>query len=273
MSARTGVEDADLVFVKLGGSLITDKHREATPRPEELRGLAEELAAARRAAPHLSVVLGHGSGSFGHWEANRHGTREGVSTPREWVGFARVSAAASRLNRIVVDTFLEAGVPVLSLQPSASALSDGGRITTYAVEPIRRALDVELVPLVFGDVAFDGRIGGTILSTEDIFAHLASSLRPTRVLLLGNAPGVLGRDRQVIPEITPRSFPAIEPLLRGSAGVDVTGGMADKVARMVALVSRVPGLRVWILTGRAPGNLKRALLHPEGTGGTCIHAG
>ncbi len=141
-----------------------------------------------------------------------------------------------------------------------------------ALAPLRRALEVGLVPLVFGDVAFDAARGGTILSTETLFTYLARELGPARMLLVGNAPGVLDDARAVIPEITPESLPRMAAFLQGSRYVDVTGGMLDKVEQMVALVQRVPGLHVRIFTGREPGQLRRALLDPEALFGTAIHA-
>ncbi len=262
----------ELVFVKLGGSLITDKRERAMLRRGVLRRMAHELREALAAGPALRVLLGHGSGSFGHWEAQRYGTRQGVATTEQWQGFARVSAAAATLNRIVADTFLELGVSVLSLPPSASLLADGGHIVTLNYEPIRRALDVGLIPLIFGDVAFDRQLGGTILSTEDLFFCLAEELRPARILLLSNAPGVLDDARNVIPRITPETYPQVKPHLYGARYTDVTGGMADKVEQMVALVQRLHDLQVCIFTGQEPGNLTQALVHPEAALGTCIVA-
>ncbi|MBN1923087.1 MAG: isopentenyl phosphate kinase family protein [Anaerolineae bacterium] len=263
---------ADLVFVKLGGSLITDKRRESTVRAGTLRLLAEELRNALAEKPDLRLLLGHGSGSFGHWEASRYNTRAGVHSATEWHGFSQVSAAASRLDRIVVDAFLRADVSVLSLQPSASVVAEDGRIVRFAVEPIERALAAGIIPLIFGDVAFDRVRGGTILSTEDLFFSLTPVLRPRRILLLGNAPGVLDDQRRVIPVITPGSYPEVEPFLRGAGGVDVTGGMADKVARMVALVKDTPDLEVRIFSGHDPEHFKRILLEPEAVIGTRICA-
>ncbi len=260
-----------LTFIKLGGSLITDKHRHATPRRGILHRLANELREALAQDPALRVILGHGSGSFGHWEANQYGTRQGVKTPEEWLGFARVSAAASQLNRIVVDAFLKAQVPVLSLQPSASALANDGDMLHLNIENIRLALSQGLTPLIFGDVALDQQRGGTILSTEDLFVHLADMLQPAKILLFGNAPGVMDHQHQIITEIMPSTYTQVQPHLRGSRYTDVTGGMAEKVQRMVDLVQRVPGLNVWILTGRQPGHLTQALLHPEKIPGTHIH--
>jgi isopentenyl phosphate kinase len=252
-----------LVFVKLGGSLITDKRKQATPRRDILCRLARELRAALDADPGLHLLLGHGSGSFGHWEANQYHTRESVRTAEEWYGFARVSAAALKLNRLVVESFVEAGVPLLSLQPAASVRVRDREITHLETGPIRSALAAGLVPLIFGDVAFDEVRGGTILSTEDLFTHLAEVLKPAWVLLFGNAPGVLDGNRQVIPIITPANFNVFQEHVHSSGYTDVTGGMADKVRHMIDLVIRFPQLKVRITTGLEPDNLRRALLDPD----------
>jgi isopentenyl phosphate kinase len=56
-----------LHFLKLGGSLITDKNEAHTHRPDVLARLGREIAAALEQDPSIKVVLGHGSGSFGMW--------------------------------------------------------------------------------------------------------------------------------------------------------------------------------------------------------------
>jgi isopentenyl phosphate kinase len=261
-----------VVFLKLGGSLITDKSRAYTPQREVIARLAAEVRRALDATPDLRLLLGHGSGSFGHWAARPYGTRQGVHTPAQWRGYAEVAAAAARLNRIVADAFLEADVPVLSLQPGASARCHDGVLEHMALSSIERALAEGLVPLVYGDVAFDDVRGGTIISTEDIFVLLASGLRPSRILLLGEVPGVLDSAGAVVPRITPANLAALQAALTGSEGVDVTGGMADKVARMVELVRRMPETKVHILTGVEGGLLARALRDPNLPVGTRITA-
>ena len=261
-----------VVFLKLGGSLITDKTCAYTARHEVIARLAGEVRQALGRSPDLRLLIGHGSGSFGHWAASPYGTREGVSTPAQWRGYAEVAAAAARLNRIVTDAFLEADVPVLSVQPSASARCLDGVLRHLDTRPIRTALTHGLVPLVYGDVALDSVRGGTIVSTEDIFVFLADELHPTRILLLGAVPGVLDSDGSVIPCITPVDLPSVQVTLNGSRGVDVTGGMADKVGRMVELVQRNPETCVHILTGTQPGLLTRALLDDGLSVGTRIVA-
>jgi isopentenyl phosphate kinase len=261
---------ANPIFVKLGGSLITDKTRPETPRPGVIARLADEVRQAREAQPDLPLLLGHGSGSFGHWLGNRYGTREGVRGREGWVGYAQVAATAARLNRLVADAFLDAGVPILALQPSASARCRDGVLTSLDTEPIRRALYENLVPLLYGDVALDEVRGGTIISTEEIMAYLATELRPVRILLLGETSGVYGPRGQVIPHITPNSIETVAGSLRGARGTDVTGGMIGKVSQMLDLVQKRAGLLVHILGGLEPGLLTRALLDAELVTGTRI---
>ena len=97
------VQTPKLVFLKLGGSLITEKGTPQTPRPTLIRDLIQAVAEARREQPQLSVLLGHGSGSFGHVPAKKYGTRHGVKTGDQWRGFAEVWYQASALNRLVIE--------------------------------------------------------------------------------------------------------------------------------------------------------------------------
>jgi len=261
-----------VVFLKLGGSLITDKTRAYTAHHGTIARLAGEVRQALEAGD-LKLLIGHGAGSFGHWAARPYGTRHGVHTPAQWRGYAEVAAAARRLNGIVTDAFVETGVPVLSVQPSASSRCHDGTLRHLDTYPIRTALAHGLVPLVHGDVSFDTVRGGTIASTEDVFFFLAGELQPSRILLLGEVPGVLDSDGTVIPHITPDDLPALRGTLAGSGGVDVTGGMRDKVARMVELVQRHPGTCVHIFSGSEPGLLARVLLDGSLPVGTRITSG
>lgn len=252
----------NLVFLKLGGSLITDKNKTSTARPKILARLAQEINQARQANPDLKLVLGHGSGSFGHKAAKKYGTRDGVSTAEEWQGFAEVWFQASALNRIVVEAFHQAGIPIVSFPVSSSAISQSGKPITWDLTPIKTALEKGLLPLVYGDVVFDTKLGGTIFSTEDIFNHLARHLKPKRILLAGIEPGVWSdypTCTQIIKSITTKNIGDITDSLSGSASTDVTGGMAAKVTEMLALTQEIPSLKISIFSGKESGIVTKAL--------------
>jgi len=249
----------NLVFLKLGGSLITDKEKHQTEHAETIRRLANEIAAALEVKPEMKLLIGHGAGSFGHIEARNYGTRTGVHSATDWAGFAEVAAVVGRLNRIVLEALRGAGVPAMAFQPSASAGIRDTRIEAMALTPIQKALQHGLVPIVHGDVAFDAARGGTIISTEDIFSYLATHLQPERILLAGIEAGVLTEhpDGELISEITPQSWQGIRAKVRGSASPDVTGGMESKVAEMLALCA--PGRTIRIFAGTAAGHVRETL--------------
>ncbi len=260
-----------LSFIKLGGSLITDKRIENSFRAEAAGRVASEIHSALAQNPDLRLLLGHGSGSFGHVAAKRYGTMQGVRTPEEWRGFAHVATVAAELNHLMAKTLDAAEVPVWRMQPSASAISHDGAIQTMALEPIRQALEHGLVPLVYGDVSLDDVRGGTIVSTETVFFYLARYLPVRQVLLLGEVDGVYDPSGKVIARISASTLESVEAALGGSAGTDVTGGMETKVRDMVALVETVPGLTIRIMSGKHPGLLEATMLG-QATPGTLISA-
>ncbi len=265
----------ETIFLKLGGSIITDKTQAEHARVDVIRRLAREVRAALDARPGLRLVLGHGSGSFGHVAAKKHGTRDGVRDAAGWIGFAEVAASAARLNRIVTDVFVEARVPVVSLPPSASARCEDGRLVQLDTTALHAHVRHGLVPLVQGDVALDSVRGATIVSTEDVFVYLANEIDPDRALLAGEVAGVYpsaDMTGHVIALITPATFEQYASALSGSHGVDVTGGMAAKVRQLIAWVRAHPRLSARIFSAAEAGTLERGLIDPGAPIGTEIRS-
>jgi len=252
----------DLQFLKLGGSLITDKSRTSTARLEVIKSKAREIKQALANNPNLRLMIGHGSGSFGHVAAQTFNTHQGVETSDQWHGFGEVWYQASALNRILVDAFRDESLPAIAIAPSASITTQDGEIVSWNKHPILAMLNQGLLPIVYGDVVFDVQRGGTILSTEDLFSHLARDLHPRRILLAGIEEGVWAdypAKTQLIDHITPHNFMEVLPALRGSADTDVTGGMAAKVAGMLDLTESLDGLEVRIFGGQAENSVLAAL--------------
>lgn len=237
------------VLIKLGGSLVTDKARSRTFRRDAVRSIAHQLVELRAALPETRIVVGHGSGSFGHFEARQYDTVKGVKSADDWLGFAKVGAVATELSLLILGEMLAAGLPAMRFQPSSMLAASDRQARAPSVGPLLLALERRLIPLVHGDIALDTEIGGTILSTEALFASLVEPLNARRIILLGDVAGVLDASGAPIAAITPESFPRIAPLLGGSGGVDVTGGMLGKVQEMIDLVQRRAGLDIVIADG------------------------
>lgn len=265
------METNRLTFLKLGGSLITDKHKARTANREVLARLAGEIASALEIDPEVRLVVGHGSGSFGHVAAKKYKTYDGVHSPSDWLGFADVWKDARELNEIVIEALTQAGLPVIAFPASALVTTAGRAVLHWETETMQKALFHSLIPVVQGDVVFDTLLGGTILSTEDQFFHLATRLEPQRILLAGIEPGVWAdfpACTQLFERIRLPEYPEVESALGHSSGIDVTGGMIQKVARMLDVVRAHPDLEIRIFSATVAGALQETLL--GGTSGTLI---
>ena len=262
----------NLVFLKLGGSLITDKTQPFTPRLDKLLQVAGEIKSALSGDSGLKLVLGHGSGSFGHYAVKEQSAlldlppfspkKSGESRKSYWEGFSEVWFRASQLNRIVMEALNKAAIPAISLPPSAVVNAQDGIIKHWDLFALQSALKVGLVPVIYGDIVFDEVRGGVVLSTEALLFHLAHQLSLKHVLLAGLEAAVWADfpiRRQTVGKITPSTFNSISGKLGGSHGVDVTGGMRSKVEEMLRLVQQIPSLSIQIFSGEEVGNVEKAL--------------
>ncbi|MBN1230585.1 MAG: isopentenyl phosphate kinase family protein [Anaerolineales bacterium] len=251
-----------LVFLKLGGSLITDKDIPSTPRVEVIRRIADEIKSAVTENPNLQLILGHGSGSFGHQAAKKYQTINGVHIKKDWGGFSEVWYQASTLNRLVIETLHRTGLPVVNFPAVNSVLVSEQKILKWETKPIQAAYQAGLIPVVYGDVVFDDALGGTILSTEKIFSYLVKQLKPNRILLAGLEEGIwedFPSRKILVSLITPENIKTLRDGIKGSEAADVTGGMSAKVADMLALVRDNPSLSVSIFSGLPENNIFKAL--------------
>jgi len=190
------------------------------------------------------------------------------SEGRYWRGFAEVYFRAAQLNHFVMQALHEAGIAALAFPPSAAVSANDGRISAWNIDPLLKALENGILPVVFGDVVFDEARGGTILSTEDLFEFLARKLAPARILLAGLEAGVWedfpGRTR-LLTVIRPGTYEKLRAGVGAAVGADVTGGMESKVKQMLLLAQEMQ-LKAHIFSGDESGNLKQALENaPIGT--------
>jgi isopentenyl phosphate kinase len=259
-----------LIFLKLGGSLITDKSTPFTERRDVIRSLASEIREAL-VETGSRLLLGHGSGSYAHTPAAMYRTHQGLVSRDSVEGWARVQDAASRLNRIVLAALLEAGVYAVSVQPSAAAVARKGRIVSWDTFIIEYLLENGITPVVYGDVVVDLQQGCSIVSTEEIFRFLSLRLRPSRVIVATDVDGVYTGDPKADPSsrkldlIDHSTFERVFGYLRRPGGFDVTGGMAAKVSTLLEICEQT-GAECEIIGGRKRGNVAQAMKGVRGLG-------
>jgi isopentenyl phosphate kinase len=269
---------SELILLKLGGSVITDKTRPFTARMDVMERLAGEIKNALDERDNdLQLIVGHGAGSFGHGVASKYQTHKGAVAADSWLGFAEVAAAVADLSHMVVKALRAAGVPAIRFQPSASTRTRGSQLMYFETHPIKETLKHGLVPVVHGDVSVDANQGMSIVSTETLFDNLARELTPSRIVLAGQVDGVYAADPAIDPtaeifeDIDRNNWDEVEAVIGASHGTDVTGGMFTKVRDMYRLTLAMPPMQAMIISAEAPGNVEAVLNGQMVSFGTIIN--
>lgn len=238
------------VLLKLGGSVVTEKDREATVDEVAL----DRVATAIGDADLDRLVVVHGGGSFGHPAAAAHGLSETQGT-HDAEAVRAVHAAMRALNDAIVGRLADEGVPTAPLHPFSAAARDREGELDLAVAPVATLLDEGFVPVLHGDGVVQAGAGVTVLSGDEIVAYLADALPADRVGLCSTVPGVLDASGAVVDRI--ERFEDIAEAVGASDDTDVTGGMAGKVRRLLDLQVAAhvfgPDELATFLAGGAPG--------------------
>ena len=250
----------ELILVKLGGSVITEKDKSGTENLAVIKRLAKEVYDARK-EKDFSLIIGNGAGSFAHIPAHEYEIHKGAVREDTWYGFAVTQDAASRLNRIIVKELLEAGNQAVSVQASASCISNNNIIDYWYIDPVKKFLEKDIIPVPYGDPCIDKEMGCCIISTDEIMRYLAKNLEVKKVIMVSNVNGIL-KDKNdtdsVIPEITRENFDVVKKDITDPEGIDVTGGMIFKIEKLLELAD--DGTESIIINGLVEGNLKKALI-------------
>jgi isopentenyl phosphate kinase len=256
----------NLIFIKLGGSVITHKDIPFKENISAIKRLAGEIGKTSRKTKSLFIV-GHGGGSYPHVPAKKYKTHKGLVGKDGLRGLSEVQDAAARLNRIVIGELIKAGLNAVSLSPSSFIYARNGKPAKSFLEPLKKLLKVGGVPVVYGDVVMDEKMGCSILSTESIFAYLVKRLKKDfeikRIIYCTDTDGVYDSQGKTIPLITPKNFSEVKKQIKGSKSTDVTGGMIHKVEESIELVKRYK-IEVDIVNGT---RRKRLLDEVVGGGG------
>ena len=260
-----------LYYIKFGGSLITNKHKECTANLDIIDHLSSELAVYVNNNSCQNIILGHGAGSFGHIQAIKHQLSGKINNQSAWNGALEVAKAVSSLTRLLESYLIQAGLKVVSYHPSSTAQCDSGRLIHMSTSPILTALKQNAIPLIHGDICYDKKYGASIISTEEIFKYLSVSLPPDKIYLAGIDQGVYSSypNGTLIQSISTTDNISLNNISE-STSPDITGGMQSKVKYMQNIIKRNPSISAHIFSAKLPGELTSAL-DPQQNPGTLIY--
>jgi isopentenyl phosphate kinase len=253
------MSEAKPIILKIGGSAITDKNGELAAKTEIINRLSEEI----KRADLDNLIVVHGGGSFGHPTAAKYGLKEGYKEPTQKLGFAETHHVMTVLNGLVMDALIWHEIPALSVAPSGCMMTENGRIKSCEWEALEKMLEIGFTPVLYGDVVFDDKLGFTVLSGDQIVAYLAMKLGACKIVVGVDTDGLFDADPKVDKDAKPyrqltlEQLKSIQGKLGKSAGNDVTGGMAGKIAELIPALEQ--GIPVTITGATKSQSIFRAL--------------
>ena len=267
--------DQQMVVIKYGGHAMGDR--------AAAEDFAEDVVLLEQAG--IKPVVVHGGGP----QIGKMLDKLGIKS--EFKGGLRVTDAATvevvemvlagSINKQIVGWIGAEGGKAVGLSGKDGNMVVARKVTSTAVDPdsniekvvdlgfvgepeqvnrevLDQVLQAELIP-VLAPVAI-GQDGQTYNVNADTFAGaIAGALTAKRLLLLTDVPGVLDKNKNLIPEMT------IEDCRRLVADGTISGGMIPKIETCIyALEAGVEG--VVILDGKVPHAVLLELLTDHGAG-------
>ena len=262
-----------MIILKLGGSVITRKDAtKPTLDPVNLDRIAREIAQAQVE----KLIIIHGAGSFGHLHASKYAIGSPITTPDQLrekrMGFTLTQNSVKNLNHFVCHYLLNHGIPAVAVPPSSFITSRNKRIESARLEMVEKYLEMGMVPVLYGDVVLDADedLKMAVISGDQLVSYLSLKLKPERIILGSDVDGIFDRDPKKHPQAQLlEKVQSLEDLqfLEGAQTVDVTGGMAGKLAELLELAEK--GIESELINVGCEGLLENAL-NGEKVRGTII---
>ena len=222
----------DLIVIKFGGSVITEKTSEV---PKAKLETIEQIADTLKENVN-SIIIVHGAGSYGHPIAKRYNLLKGLDNdPKQKEAIDETRKQVHELNQLLCSKLEEAGVRTKTIIPSKTMKTNGpNKIEEFPVDEFNAVLEEKKIPVTYGDVTDDLSKGITILSGDVIMMELAKIYRPQLTVFVMDYPGVLegnpkSPESKVIPLVDSDVRDSVRRTYRKGDGTDVTGGLVGKL--------------------------------------------
>ncbi len=250
------ISSKNITLIKLGGSIITDKDIPYKAKVNVIKRLAKEI----KNSGLTSLILAHGSGSFGHTSAQKYGGKKGYKSK---LGIAKVARDAMEINRIVMDNLIEEGLPVVSLRPMSMMMANAGKLKNNLFEVVDETLSQGLIPVVYGDVIWDKKWKSTIYSGETTLNEISLYLlekgyKINKIIQVGKTNGVYDFKNKTLSLISKKNWNEIKKYFFKNKRADVTGGMQHKIE--IALNIAKIGISTLLINGNKTNELLNAIL-------------
>jgi isopentenyl phosphate kinase len=258
----------NIYILKIGGSVITDKQGS---RLSIRKKLLEQIASSIKLAKeknNFKLILIHGAGSFGHLLAKEYELATGTGKNEKKIKGAILSRISNqKLNGIFTQTFFSQGLNIAAVHTASVILQKNKKIEKFNLENIKQALEKNYIPVLYGDMVFDEKLGMSICSGDNIGAYLAKKLKAERIFFASDIDGVFDSDphfnknAKLLEEIDLKNIYKKSKLSK-SHSIDTTGGLLGKVESLSELKnSKVRSVEIF--NGFKPDNYEKVFLNKK----------
>ncbi|MFX0074071.1 MAG: isopentenyl phosphate kinase [Candidatus Hermodarchaeota archaeon] len=260
----------DVLIIKLGGSLLTDKSIPYRLKEEKIEEIAAELKECIDLELIKNLVIIHGVGSFGHPPVLKYNLHKGFQGKDQLIHLSETQQIVNKLRRTIVSKFFAEGIPVNLMHASSMVVGDKMKIVENIFDSLKGFLSLGMVPLIGGDIMYDKSMGFSICSGDLLAVTLSQQLNPRYLIFATDVPGVfdkdpkLGKDAKLIKEINISQIDTLLNELSSSSQSDASGRMKGKLQSISLIKDEIyQGLDVAILSMSERGNLKKYLKGEE----------
>lgn len=256
-----------LYILKIGGSVATFKDRPGfSVQTELLRKIAKSIKKSID-TENFDLILIHGAGAAGHQLAKIHNHKEGTKTAESFKGALGSRLANQKLNLALTEIFIQAGLKATTIHTASATLYNNNKIEKLETALITEALKQNCIPILYGEMVFDKKLGMAICSGDVIASHLSKKLKVAKILFASDIDGVFNKDPHFhknakllekikINEINKKSE------ISESHNIDTTGGLLGKIKNIMD--SNQSNLKsVEIFNGFKPENFEKILLNKK----------
>ena len=255
----------ELIVLKLGGSLLTDKSTPYKLREEIIKAVAVEIKECIDLGLIKNLVIVHGVGSFGHPPVLKYNLHKGFRNKDQLISMSKTQQIVNELRKAIAIIFTEEGVPINLMHDSSMVVGSKMVITDHAFTSLKGFLSLSMVPLIGEDMMYDTKMGFSVCGGDQLAVLISRELNTKQLIFATDVDGVYKNDPKKSPEallLKEININEIELFIQkmDESSKDATGKMRGKLLSLISVKDHIKkGLEVSIFSMIKKGNLKKYL--------------
>jgi len=260
----------DILVLKLGGSLLTDKSTPYKLKEEVIEAVATEIKECIDLDLIKSLVIVHGVGSFGHPPVLKYNLHKGFKDKDQLISMSKTQQIVNKFRKTIATNLLNKGIPINLMHASSMLVGNKMVIIDHTFESLKGFLSLGMVPLIGGDMMYDNSMGFSVCGGDQIAVVLSRVLHAKQLLFATDVTGVydqdprLGKNAHLLKELNINDLDQLLKKLDELNKVDASGRMRGKLFSLIPIKDQIKeGLEVAIFSMNEKGTLKKYLKGEE----------